>query len=183
MKKNKGISTKILILVPVFVLGIVSIISNIGAISNIRSVNANATQIANGYMTCISKLSSIERETQLIHRLGLSHIVATDLDTMIGLVAEIRQEEAVLDEYLKEFEVFAKAEGSTQESYQALLNSYEGMKYEIANLLAYSANSKNEEAYALANGAIADYAGDMQASIANMTARVNGGEKAACGGL
>ncbi len=173
MKKNKGISTKILILVPVFVLGIVSIISNIGAISNIRSVNANATQIANGYMTCISKLSSIERETQLIHRLGLSHIVATDLDTMIGLVAEIRQEEAVLDEYLKEFEVFAKAEGSTQESYQALLNSYEGMKYEIANLLAYSANSKNEEVYALANGAIADYAGDMQASIANMTARVN----------
>lgn len=78
MKKNKGISTKILILVPVFVLGIVSIISNIGAISNIRSVNANATQIANGYMICISKLSSIERETQLIHRLGLSHIVATD---------------------------------------------------------------------------------------------------------
>ena len=50
----------------------------------------------------------------------------------------------MLDEYLKEFEVFAKAEGSTQESYQALLNSYEGMKYEIANLLAYSANSKNK---------------------------------------
>lgn len=173
MNKKKGISTKILILVPVFILGVVSIISNIGAITNIRSVNKNATQIANGYMTCISELSNIERETQLIHRLGLSHIVATDLDSMIELVAKIREEEEVLDQYLKEFEVFTRAAGSTQESYTALLENYEGMKYEIANLLAYSANSQNETAFALANGTIQDYANAMQESIADMTAKVN----------
>lgn len=173
MKKKKGISTKILILVPVFILGIVSIISNIGAITNIRSVNKNATQIANGYMTCISELSNIERETQLIHKLGLSHIVATDLDSMIELVAQIREEEEVLDQYLKAFERFTMAAGSTQESYCILLENYEGMKYEIANLLAYSANSQNETAYALANGAIEDYANAMQTSIADMTAKVN----------
>lgn len=173
MKKKKGISTKILILVPVFILGIVSIISNIGAITNIRSVNKNATQIANGYMTCISELSNIERETQLIHKLGLSHIVATDLDSMIELVAQIREEEEVLDQYLKAFERFTMAAGSTQESYRILLENYEGMKYEIANLLAYSANSQNETAYALANGAIEDYANAMQTSIADMTAKVN----------
>lgn len=173
MNKKKGISTKILILVPVFILGVVSIISNIGAITNIRSVNKNATQIANGYMTCISELGNIERETQLIHRLGLSHIVATDLDSMIELVAKIREEEEVLEQYLKEFEVFTRAAGSTQESYTALLENYEGMKYEIANLLAFSANSQNEMAFALANGAIEEYADAMQASIADMTAKVN----------
>lgn len=173
MNKKKGISTKILILVPVFILGVVSIISNIGAITNIRSVNKNATQIANGYMTCISELSNIERETQLIHRLGLSHIVATDLNSMIELVAKIKEEEEVLDQYLKEFEVFTRAAGSTQESYAALLENYEGMKYEIANLLAYSANSQNETAFALANGTIQDYANAMQESIADMTAKVN----------
>ena len=171
--KKKGISTKILILVPVFILGIVSIISNIGAITNIRSVNKNATQIANGYMTCISELSNIERETQLIHRLGLSHIVATDLNSMIELVGKIREEEETLDQYLREFEVFTRAAGSTKESYNTLLENYEGMKYEIANLLAYSANSQNEKAFALANGAIEDYANAMQASIADMTAKVN----------
>ena len=173
MNKKKGISTKILILVPVFILGVVSIISNIGAIANIRSVNQNATQIANGYMTCISELGNIERETQLIHRLGLSHIVATDLDSMIELVDKIREEEEILDQYLKEFEVFTRAAGSTQESYIALLENYEGMKYEIANLLAYSANSQNETAFALANGAIEEYANAMQTSIADMTAKVN----------
>lgn len=173
MNKKKGISTKILILVPVFILGVVSIISNIGAIANIRSVNQNATQIANGYMTCISELGNIERETQLIHRLGLSHIVATDLDSMIELVDKIREEEEILDQYLKEFEVFTRAAGSTQESYTTLLENYEGMKYEIANLLAFSANSQNETAFALANGAIEEYANAMQTSIADMTAKVN----------
>lgn len=92
---------------------------------------------------------------------------------MIELVAQIREEEEVLDQYLKAFERFTMAAGSTQESYRILLENYEGMKYEIANLLAYSANSQNETAYALANGAIEDYANAMQTSIADMTAKVN----------
>ena len=173
MKKQGRFSTKMIILIPVFILGIVSIVSCFLAVNNIRSVNGNATQIADGYMTCISELGNIERETQLIHRLGLSHIVATDLDSMIELVDKIREEEEILDQYLKEFEVFTRAAGSTQESYIALLENYEGMKYEIANLLAYSANSQNETAFALANGAIEEYANAMQTSIADMTAKVN----------
>lgn len=47
MKKQGRVSTKMIILIPVFILGIVSIISSFLAVSNIRSVNANATQIAN----------------------------------------------------------------------------------------------------------------------------------------
>ena len=56
MKKQGRFSTKMIILIPVFVLGIVSIISSILAVRNIRKVNANATQIANGYMVCIADL-------------------------------------------------------------------------------------------------------------------------------
>ena len=48
MKKQGRFSTKMIILIPVFVLGIVSIISSILVVRNIRKVNANATQIANG---------------------------------------------------------------------------------------------------------------------------------------
>ena len=91
MKKN--VSTKFIILLPVFILGIVSVLSNIVAVINIKRVNNNATQIANGYMECISELGDIQKETLDIHRLGLSHIVATDLNTMIDLVSSIRSEE------------------------------------------------------------------------------------------
>ena len=97
MKKN--VSTKFIILLPVFILGIVSVLSNIVAVINIKRVNNNATQIANGYMECISELGDIQKETLDIHRLGRSHIVPPDWNTMNDLVSSIRREDPVLDGY------------------------------------------------------------------------------------
>ena len=50
MNKKKRTSLKVLILIPVFILGILSIISNAMAINNIRMVNSNASNIADNYM-------------------------------------------------------------------------------------------------------------------------------------
>lgn len=163
MKKQGRFSTKMIILIPVFVIGIISIISSVLAVKNIRKVNENATQIANGYMVCIADLGSIQIETEKIHRLGLSHIVATDLDSMISLVDVIRSEQTVLDEYLSDFEQFI--DDSDRENYEAILSNYEGLKYENANLMAYSASGKKEAAYALANGAISEYADKIDQNI------------------
>ena len=163
MKKQGRFSTKMIILIPVFVIGIISIISSVLAVKNIRKVNENAAQIANGYMVCIADLGSIQTETEKIHRLGLSHIVATDLDSMISLVDVIRSEQTVLDEYLSDFEQFI--DDSDRENYEAILSNYEGLKYENANLMAYSANGDKEAAYALANGAISEYADKIDQNI------------------
>ena len=171
MKKQGRFSTKMIILIPVFVIGIISIISSILAVKNIRKVNENATQIANGYMVCIADLGSIQIETEKIHRLGLSHIVATDLDSMISLVDVIRSEQTVLDEYLSDFEQFI--DDSDRENYEAILSNYEGLKYENANLMAYSANGDKEAAYALANGAISEYADKIDQNIMAIQEVVN----------
>ena len=171
MKKQGRFSTKMIILIPVFVIGIISIISSVLAVKNIRKVNENATQIANGYMVCIADLGSIQTETEKIHRLGLSHIVATDLDSMISLVDVIRSEQSVLDEYLSDFEQFI--DDSDRENYEAILSNYEGLKYENANLMAYSANGDKEAAYALANGAISEYADKIDQNITAIQEVVN----------
>lgn len=171
MKKKSYISTKFIILIPVFILGFVSVVSNILAVTNIKRVNANATQIANGYMSCISELGDIQKETLLIHRLGLSHIVATDLNTMISLVETIRSEQETLETYLDDFQEYVTDDNKAE--YDALVSNYEGMKYELANLMAYSANNNNEAAYALANGKIADYSSAMQESIAAIRTNVS----------
>ena len=171
MKKQGRFSTKMIILIPVFVIGIISIISSVLAVKNIRKVNENATQIANGYMVCIADLGSIQTETEKIHRLGLSHIVATDLDSMISLVDVIRAEQTVLDGYLSDFEQFI--DDSDRENYEAILSNYEGLKYENANLMAYSANGNKEAAYALANGAISEYADKIDQNITAIQEVVN----------
>lgn len=171
MKKQGRFSTKMIILIPVFILGIVSIVSCFLAVNNIRSVNGNATQIADGYMTCISDLGEIQKETLTIHNLGLSHIVATNLDSMIQLVADVRAQQDVLDGNLAEFEKYVTEE--ERSNYEAILTNFEGLKYEMANVLAYSANSDKDAAYALANGAISDYVNGMEENIAAIETVIN----------
>ena len=172
MKKKKGyLSIKIIILVPVFILGFVSIISNITAISNIRNVNANASEIADEYMVSISKLGSIQEQTQGIHRLALSHIIATDLDTMISLVETIRAEQDELDALLADYEQYLMEEDRA--TYEQLLDNYENFKYQIGNLMAFSGSGDNEAAYACANGDLATYGTAMQANIDTMIASAN----------
>lgn len=166
MSDRKRVSIKLLILVPVFILGIVSILSNIMAVRNIRKVNNNAEVISDNYMSRISELSEIRRETQDIHRLGLSHIVATDLNTMIDIVELIRDEQDDLEKRLKEYEKYL--DKNEKDSYNILVENYEGMKYELANLMAFSASGKNAEAYSLANGAISEYSTEMQSQIDSM---------------
>lgn len=171
MNKKKRISIKALILVPVFILGILSIISNVVAVNNIRKVNASATEIADKYMNAIEKLGQIQKETQSIHKLGLSHIIATDLTTMISLVETIRDEQAQLEEYLEDYKQYLGK--NDKSAYNMLVSDYEGIKYELANLMAYSANGKNADAYALANGAINDYSTSMQKQIDVLSENAN----------
>lgn len=160
------VSTRLILLVPMFVLGIVCILSNIISVLNIQRVNISASNIANEYMAGITELAEIQQEMQEIHKMGLSHIVATDLQSMVSLVDSIRDKEKILDGYLKEFEVYVTVE--QKGAYVALLENYEGLKWEIASLMAFSANGHNEEAYALANGVVADYASAMEECISTL---------------
>ena len=170
-KKRARISLKLVILVPVIILGIVAVYSNIASMQNLRRVNNTATNIVEENLSNISSLSEIQSEAQNIHKLALSHIIASDFDTMVELVDSVRLEESKLDAMLDEYAVSIPA--GDEEAFNQLLSSYEGLKYEIANLLAYSGNSKKTAAYELANGAIADYSNDMQTRIQFMIDNAN----------
>ena len=157
------ISIKLLTLIPVFVLGIVSLISNISSIGNISSVNKTATTIADEYMESIVELGDIQRETQNLHKKALSHIIATDLNTLVQLVDEVRQEQVVLDGYLNTYRAYVDAD--KQATYDQLLSDYENMKSSIALLFGYSALGNKDQAFAMANGDLATYANAMQSEI------------------
>ncbi len=171
MNQKKKISTKVIVMIPVFILGIVSVISNIWSLSSLRNVNSVATTIAGESMTNVSELASIEQSTMEIHNLGLSHIVATDLNTMISVVEKIRAEEASLEEQLESYKVYVDED--TQSDYKTICENYEKLKYECANLMAYSAAGDNEAAYALANGDVSTYADAIAASINTIKDKVN----------
>lgn len=163
MNGKKRLSITIVILVPVFILGVLAIFSNITAISNLKRVNTTAVTISGEHMVNISQLSDIEKELQEIHKKALSHIIATDLDTLIATVAEVRAEEEILDTYLVEYkDSLIEANAS---AYETLVSNYETMKYEIANLMAFSGNAEKEQAFALANGTIKQCSDEMQRQV------------------
>ena len=85
------------LILPVILLGLVALLSNILAVFSINKVHANAGVIVDEYMVSEGELEGIRRTLTDIHLLAMSHIVAADHATMIGLVQQIKAEEAVLD--------------------------------------------------------------------------------------
>ena len=102
----KHIRLKHRLILPIALLGMVALLSNILSILNIRNVNANASNIADNYMDGKSRLADISHSVLSIHKMALSHIVATDYDTMISLVTQIKEEESQLDELLAAYEPY-----------------------------------------------------------------------------
>lgn len=174
---RKTIGTKLILLVPVFILGAVCIAANVFSVYNMQTINADVSRISDEYITGISALSEIQKETQDIHKTGLSHIISTDLETMIALVDIIREKEKVLDGHLADYQVYLTE--TQQTPYASLVENYENLKWELANLMACSANGDNAGAYALANGAVSDYAAAMQESMDAMTADMQQGAQQA----
>ena len=102
----KTISLKHRLILPIALLGIVALLSNIISIVNIRNVNASASNIADNYMDGKSHLAEICQSAMDIHKMALSHIVATDYNTMTTLVQQIKTEEARLDNLLAQYQKY-----------------------------------------------------------------------------
>ena len=162
-KIRPRLSIKLLTLIPVCVLSFVCILSNIVAVHNIQSVNRTATTIADDYMTGIFNLSNIQRETQKLYSMALSHIIATDLDTMVELVGSILTEEELLDGMLSEYGAAVSPENA--QAYEQLMSEYEKLKYAIVTLFGYSAAGRNQAAFELANNEITQYSESIQNAI------------------
>ena len=159
------------LILPIILLGMITLLSNILAVFSINNVHANAGGIVDKSMVSEERLEDIRRSVMDIHRLALSHIVAADHATMIQLVQEIKAEEASLDEKLGGYEAFVSEED--REAYQSLLNGYAQFKHALVYLVSASADSKTQEAYATANGDVALWSESAEADIDTLSASVS----------
>lgn len=170
VKGKKKLSTK-LILIPVFVLGFVSVISSGLSLKNLSKVNDAASQIVDTSMVGTEMLNDIEMETVNIHTLALAHIISTDLSSMIDIVSEVRNHEEKLKQLLDDYNPYVTLE--TKRNYRIICENYTSLVKECGNVMAYSAAGKNEEAYKTANGSIAKYSNNIEKAISSMREHVN----------
>ena len=170
VKGKKKLSTK-LILIPVFVVGFVSVISSGLSLKNLSKVNDAASQIVDTSMVGTEMLNDIEMETVNIHTLALAHIISTDLSSMIDIVSEVRNHEEKLKQLLDDYNPYVTLE--TKRNYRIICENYTSLVKECGNVMAYSAAGKNEEAYKTANGSIAKYSNNIEKAISSMPEHVN----------
>jgi len=165
------------LILPVALLGLVMLLSNLLAVFSINNVHANAGVIVDEYMTSESRLEEIRRSIMNLHCLALSHIVAADHGTMIRLVQEIKAEEEVLDGHLASYECFVSE--ADQEVYQSLLQDYDAFKHALVRLVCASADSKTQDAYAMANGEVAVQSSAAEMDLDTLSASVSARAEAA----
>lgn len=153
MKRKFTIQQRLIL--PIILLGIVAMISNALSVFGINNVNSNASKIVDNYMVGMETLQNIRYTTANIHKMALSHIVATDYNTMITVVAQMKEEEKILEAYLKEYENYVTED--EEEIYAQLLENYDSFKHALVYLVCASADSKTQDAYAYANGDVAGF--------------------------
>lgn len=170
VKGKKKLSTK-LILIPVFIVGFVSVISSGLSLKNLSKVNDAASQIVDNSMVGTEMLNDIEMETVNIHTLALSHIISTDLSSMIDIVSEVRSHEDKLKQLLDDYNPYVTLE--TKRNYNIICENYTSLVKECGNVMAFSAAGKSEDAYKTANGSIAKYTNNIEKAISSMREHVN----------
>lgn len=161
MKKKSSI--RVMIMVPVLLLGLVSILSNVLSLTNLRKVNNTASTIADDYMVAIGQLDTIGQTSKNIHTLALSHIVATDFETMTYVISEIEAEEAILDQTMSDYKKYVTEDNTA--SYDKMLADYQSFRESVLILLAQSAAQKTKDAYATANGIVAENSKQLSTDI------------------
>lgn len=134
VKGKKKLSTK-LILIPVFVVGFVSVISSGLSLKNLSKVNDAASQIVDTSMVGTEMLNDIEMETVNIHTLALAHIISTDLSSMIDIVSEVRNHEEKLKQLLDDYNPYVTLE--TKRNYRIICENYTSLVKECGNVMAY----------------------------------------------
>lgn len=153
VKLQKKGSIRLMIMIPVIVLGVVAVLSNIIAFSNIKNVNKNASEIADHYMSSLTEISSIKQQTQTLHELGLSHIIATDSNSMINYITTIKANEKLLEQSIADYQVYVGKEDAEQ--YAQLQTQLHELTTGLKKVCAYSANAQTSLAHNVANNEVA----------------------------
>lgn len=165
-KQQKKTSIKGWLFIPVAALGIMILLLGLVSVFSLRNVNREASTIADTYLEGISRLADIQSDMKDMHKLALSHIVAIDSDTMISIVESVRKLEQELEEELSAYQPYITDDDRA--AYEEILNNYSSARDSVACMMALSANTQNEAAFAIANTQLKEQMDTISGSVERM---------------
>ncbi len=128
--------------------------------------NNEAREISDVYLEGITQLSDIEGIMKDMHTLALSHIVATDSDTMISLVDAVREKGSDLEDALECYKPYLQ--DNEEEVYNEILTQYGIARDAISTMMALSADTQNVAAFEIANTTLKNSTDAMNRGIGTL---------------
>lgn len=177
MKQKRRGSIRVRIMLPVVILGIAAVLSNIAAISNIRKVNSNAAEIADHDMVSLTELSTIKGMIQEIHNLALSHATAVNSADMITTVDEIKSKETELAEKMDAYGQYVGKEDKS--AYEGMQTQYGELILAVRRVCGFSADRQQAKANEVASTQIAPAVEQMLSDISSIEAHASQAAKEA----
>lgn len=163
MGNNNNRSIKRGILIPVILLGLVSITVAVLANHNVKQVMNTASKIFYEQMASVEVLGEIKSDSESIHKLALSHIISLNIASMLDTVTEIKTLEKELKQNVNLCTKYNSEENKGD--IEKLQSVYADFENGIAHLLALSVDGKTSMAYSYANIELKDITTQMKEAI------------------
>lgn len=166
MNTFKNASVGLKILVPVCIMGIMSLVLAFVAISGANNIKNSSDEITENYSASIERLGDIYGNFHALEKVAYEHIVSDETNRSIALESEAQELQAKVMELCTELE--KTLDGKEKESYNDLMTEYQKYLDVYAKLITASRSGNDEEAAALANGELATMGAKIAEEIAKM---------------
>lgn len=144
------------LILPIILLAAAVIASNIIAVCGIRSLRADAADLAGGCAAGETALAEIRGSLTNMHRLAFSHIASPNYAVMTDVAAQIKDEEENLRKMVDDYRQYVSEDEKA--AYSDLKNNCSLFADAVAEVLCSRAEGRTEEAYAAARGDAEKYA-------------------------
>ena len=160
-------SVKNKILLPVFLLAVISIATSILSIINSYSISKRGNVIANEYLMNIQNVGKLSATTQELTRSAYSYIVAEGETARKAVKDEIEEIKSEIDGYMSQYE--AAMNEQERDAYNSFKSYYTQFLTQFTVLEKYVETEQSERASTLANNTLVEVCDNLEGSLDDMT--------------
>ncbi|MBQ7926134.1 MAG: methyl-accepting chemotaxis protein [Lachnospiraceae bacterium] len=158
-------SISIAVIVPVLILGVLSIWMGAKAAVNIVGLKSASNGTMQEYIPEIETLGQIREEVMKLEQVALLHAASVSYKDMAEVAATVQQQDAALKAAIEEYRKYA--EGDKQVTYDIMVDGYEKLSTTTLRVLGYSGNRNKLEASQIAKNELSEGATVILAAVKN----------------
>lgn len=154
MRAFRNMSVRYKIMLPLITLAVIILLMGVISYRGMNSIMDASTSISGNYARCLDMVGEFSADFQHLSRIAYNHIVADDEATYARLDNEIKEVNESIISTQEQFESLLDIGTNEENLYKQFKQALEAFGEDFAKLMALSRAEQDDEAVAIANGAM-----------------------------